>query len=82
MTSLVSISLNDGLLQEIKANAHLLHLSQTNYIRKAIENMNHEIEKQERKKRLKKASLRVRKESMKINAEFSEIERDPKNSLN
>ena len=77
MTSLVSIRLNDTLLQSMKANAHRIHLSQTDYIRKAIQLMNCETEGVERKKRLKNASLRVRKESMKINAEFSEIEHDP-----
>lgn len=77
MTSLVSIRMNDKLLKEMKTNAHRLQLSQTEYIRKAIEHMNNEIERQERKKKLKNASLRVRKESMKINAEFSEIEDDP-----
>ncbi len=78
MTSLVSIRINDALLQAMKANAHRLHLSQTDYIRKAIEHMNSETEKQERKNRLKNASLRVRKESMKINTEFGAIEHDPK----
>ena len=77
MTSLVSIRINDNLLQSMKTNAHRLHLSQTDYVRKAIELMNRETERRERKKRLENASLRVRKESMKINAEFSEIEDDP-----
>lgn len=77
MKSLVSIRINDTLLQAMKANAHRLHLSQTDYIRKAIEHMNSETERRERKMRLKNASLRVRKESMKINVEFSEIEHDP-----
>lgn len=77
MASLVSVRINDELLKEMKANAHRLHLSQTDYIRKAIERMNRKTERQEQKKRLKEASLRVRKESMKINAEFSEIEHDP-----
>lgn len=78
MTSSISIRINDELLQAVKTNAHLLHLSQTDYIRKAIEHMNSEIEMRERKKRLKNASLRVRKESMNVNAEFSEIDDDPK----
>jgi hypothetical protein len=77
MTSLISVRVNDALLKETKANAYRLHLSQTDYIRKAIELMNNEARKYERKKRLQEASLRVRKESMKINAEFSEIENDP-----
>ncbi len=77
MRSLVSVRLNDELLHEMKNHALLLHLSQTDYIRKAIELMNAEARKNEREQRLKQASLRVRKESMKVNAEFSEIEHDP-----
>lgn len=77
MTSLISIRLKDELLQDMKAKARALHLSQTNYIRQAIERMNTEIEHQERTKRLQQASLRVREESMKVNAEFSKIENDP-----
>jgi hypothetical protein len=77
MTSLVSIRINDKLLQETKANSIRLHLSQTDYIRKAIERMNSETESQERKRRLVNASLRIRSESMKINIEFSRIEHDP-----
>lgn len=76
MTSLVSIRISDELLQDMKTKAALLHLSQTDYIRKAIEHMNCETERLERKKRLKNASLRVREESLKINLEFSEIEHD------
>lgn len=57
----------------------LLHLSQTEYIRKAIRSMNDKIERHRREQRLKQASLRVRKESIKINAEFSKIDRDPEN---
>ena len=77
MKSQISIRVNDEMLEAMKANAHLLHLSQTEYIRKAIEKMNREIEKKEGKNRLKNASLLVRTESMKINNEFSEIESDP-----
>ncbi|MCH9770530.1 MAG: hypothetical protein K0U12_06595 [Gammaproteobacteria bacterium] len=62
MTSLISIRLNDELLKEMRAKACVLHLSQTDDIRKAIKLMNHEIEKQERNKRLKQVSLRVREE--------------------
>lgn len=75
--SLVSIRLDDKLLQEVKVRAHTMHLSQSNYIRRAIEHMNEEAKLQARKERLEQASLRVRDESMKINAEFSRIEHDP-----
>jgi len=77
MSRLVSIRLNDYLFQEMKAKSHLLHLSQTDYIRKAVEYMNDKTERLERKKRLRRGSLRVREESMRINAEFSRIDHDP-----
>jgi len=75
--SLISIRLADKLLIELKNRAHLLHLSQTEYIRKAIEHMNEEVSKQERKQKLIQASLRVRGESMAVNNDFSRIEHDP-----
>ncbi|WP_158106898.1 CopG family transcriptional regulator [Caedibacter taeniospiralis] len=77
MRSVVSVRLNEHLLQAVKSNANFLHVSQTEYIRKAIEYMNVEMQRQINEAKLKKASLKVRRESMKINAEFGEIERDP-----
>lgn len=77
MASLISIRLNDDIFHEMKKKALLLHVSQTDYIRKAIEHLNHEIEKKERRSKLQQASLRVREESMRVNAEFNEIEHDP-----
>lgn len=75
--SLVSIRLDDKLLNEIMARAQALHMSKTEYIRKAIEHMNQEVLKRERKQNLTQASLKVRNESMLVNAEFSRIEYDP-----
>ena len=77
MTALISVRLDDHLCHEMKTKAHSLKLSQTDYIRKAIQLMNDEIEKKARRERLQKASLCVREDSMRINAEFSEIEHDP-----
>ena len=77
MSSLVSVRLNDQLIQAMKAKASILHLSQTDYIRRAIERLNDEIELQERSERMKRASLLTRAESMRVNAEFSEIDHDP-----
>lgn len=45
------------------------------YIRTAIKH-NEEVISRARRASLQNASLRVRKESMRINAEFSQIERD------
>ncbi len=75
--SLVSVRLDSRLLNELKAVSQTLHMSQADYIRKAIEHMNEEVLKRERKQKLIKASLRVRDESMLVNAEFSRIEHDP-----
>ncbi len=75
--SVISVRLPEQLLNETKSNSKLLHISPTGYIRKAIVHMNQEILIAERKKKLQTASLRVRKESMVINNEFSQIEHDP-----
>jgi metal-responsive CopG/Arc/MetJ family transcriptional regulator len=77
--SVVSIRLPENLLHEIDNWAHVLHIPRTQYIRKALEQMNQEVSLRERGQRLKEASIRVRKESMKINKEFGQIEDDPEN---
>ena len=76
--SLVSIRLAEPLLNELKARAAVLHMSQTEYIRTAILKMNKHVLKNERKQKLERVSLRVRGESMTVNDEFSRIEYDPK----
>lgn len=65
--SIISIRLPDELLQSIDNEAQTLNLSRTEYIRKAIEHMHATVEKELRKERLKKASLKVRAESLRIN---------------
>jgi len=74
----VTLRLTDNALRKIDTNAHLLHISRSEYIKKAILEMNQDIQERERRKRLMAASQLVRKESMKINAEFAAIENDPK----
>lgn len=75
--SVISIRLPDKLLHELDSRAHALRVPRAVYIRKAIELMNEEAFKLERKNKLERASLRVRKENMRINKDFSEIEHDP-----
>ena len=77
MTCLVSIRLNDQLFHQLVLHAQALHLSRTEYIKKAIERMNDEAEKMARELRLKQSSLRVRADSMRVNAEFDEVDHDP-----
>ena len=72
--SVISIRLPEQLLQQLDHMARFLHIQRAEYIRKAIEHMNEEINKNERKEKLVQASLRVRDESMRINREFSDIE--------
>lgn len=75
--SVISVRLPNELLEEIDSKAHSLHLGRARYIRQAIEAMNKQVEKQIRARKMAKASLRVRKESMRVNLEFSEMEKDP-----
>jgi hypothetical protein len=77
MSFLISIRLQEKVLNETRSRARALHLTQTDYIRKAIEEMNHKLKKKALQKRLQKASLAVRNESMKVNSEFSGIEHEP-----
>jgi metal-responsive CopG/Arc/MetJ family transcriptional regulator len=76
--STVTLRLPDNIVNKIDINAHTLHMSRSEYIKKAILAMNFEIQERTRVEKLMAASKRVRQESMKINAEFATIEHDPK----
>ena len=73
----VSMRLPDGMLRELDKRAAELDIPRTEYIRRAILAMNLAIEDAKRRDRLKRASLKVRAESMKVNAEFAALERAP-----
>jgi len=73
----MSIRLSDEILCEVDKNARELKISRTEYIRRAILAMNREVNEDKRRARSKKISNRIRKESMRVNAEFSEAEYDP-----
>ena len=75
--SLFSIRLNNQLINETKERAKILNMSESKYIRIAIEHMNKEVLRQKFNQKLKKSSLLVRKESQLVNDEFSRIEHDP-----
>jgi predicted transcriptional regulator len=76
MTTL-SLRLPDELLHEVDAFADELHLPRAAYVRKALEQMNASVAAQRRRMRLMEASLKVRGESMRVNAEFDAIEETP-----
>ncbi len=73
----VSLKLPDELLEASGRCADALRIPRAEYMRRAIERMNRETQERLRAKRLAAASIKVREESMKVNAEFALIEQDP-----
>ena len=73
----ISLKLPDDLLESSSRCADALQLSRAAYIRRAVERMNRQTRAQLRAKRLAEVSRKVRKESMRVNAQFAAIERDP-----
>lgn len=76
MTS-ISLKLPENLIKTSTSCADALHISRAEYIRRALERMNRETQAAINAKRLVSASKKVRKESMRVNAEFSALEEDP-----
>lgn len=73
----ISLKLPGAVLKRSEQNARALGLPRAEYIRRAIERMNQATEAQLRDERLARASRKVRKESMRVLAEFETIEHDP-----
>jgi len=73
----ISLKLPESLLKESGRCARALGIPRAEYIRQALERMNREVATQNRAARLAQASKKVRRESMRINAEFARIEREP-----
>ena len=73
----ISLKLSEELLKESDRYARALGIPRAEYIRRAIERMNREAEVRARAARLASTSRKVRKESMRVNAEFAGIEREP-----
>lgn len=74
----ISLRMPDDFLHEVDFFAEELHLPRAAYVRKALERMNAAVAEERRRKRLMAVSLKVREESMRINAEFSAIEDSPR----
>ena len=73
----ISIRIQDDVLSEVDKIARELNVPRTEYLRRAILAMNRKVSEDKRRTRIMKLSNRVRKESMRVNAEFSEVEHDP-----
>ncbi len=73
----ISLKLPEELEEASRRCAESLRLSRAAYIRLAVERMNREMQTRARARRLAEVSRKVRVESMRVNKEFSAIERDP-----
>ncbi len=73
----ISLKLPSELIVQSAKCAKALGISRAEYIRRAIERMNREAAAAARAARMKRVSMKVRKESMRVNAEFAKFERDP-----
>ncbi|MFN7096956.1 MAG: ribbon-helix-helix protein, CopG family [Gammaproteobacteria bacterium] len=74
--TVITLRLSDKLLHQVDKQTKNLHISRAEYIRTAIEKMNNAVIAETQRQRLQKISLKVRKESLKVNREFSEFEDD------
>ena len=74
---IISLQMPESLLKTTRRCAKSLHISQSIYIRRAIEHMDRQTQVQLRHKRLTEASKKVSKESLRINREFVAIEHAP-----
>jgi metal-responsive CopG/Arc/MetJ family transcriptional regulator len=73
----ISLKLPEELLESSDRCAKAMGIPRAEYIRRAIERMNREAEAKARAERMARASRKVRRESMRVNAEFAAVERDP-----
>lgn len=73
----ISLKLPGELLRASRRYAQALKLSRAEYMRRAIERMNREAEARLRAERMARASLKVRRQSQRVNAEFARFEEEP-----
>jgi len=74
----LSLRLPDQLLSDVDTQAREMGVGRAEYVRQALERMRTETENARLRRRLQEASLKVRAESMAVNAEFSAFETDPR----
>ena len=73
----ILVMLPESVLEATWRCAAALRMSSAAYVRCALKRMNRETRARLRAERLAAASRKVRKESMRVNAEFAAIERNP-----
>ena len=72
----ISLKLPEELLVLSDECAAALQLTRAEYIRRALERMNRDTRARMLADRIRAASHRVRRDSMRVNAEFDAVERD------
>ena len=72
--STLSIRLPDDLLASVDKQARELKIPLAEYVRRALEAMQAMTEAERRRRRIMEASRKVRKDSMRINAEFEALD--------
>lgn len=76
MMGAILLKLSDELAEASGDCARALRLSRSEYIRRAMEQMNRETRARIRARRLAEVSRKVRAESRRVNVEFAAVERD------
>jgi hypothetical protein len=74
----LSLRLSDEMLSEVDSLAGSMGIGRAEYVRQALVRMKTATESARLRRRLQEASLKVRAESMAVNAEFETIETDPR----
>ena len=69
----MTLKLSEELLESSDRCARTLKISRAEYVRRAIERMNREVEARARAERMARVSRMVCRESMRVNAEFGAI---------
>jgi len=73
----ISLKLPSELLATCDRRAKAMGIPRAEYIRRALEKVSREDQARARAERLARVSRLVRRESMRVNAEFTRIERAP-----
>ncbi len=72
----ISLNLPEDLLVASGRYSAALRLTRAEYIRKAVEQLNQQIDAELRSRRMRQASLKCREADLKVNAEFAAMEHD------
>jgi metal-responsive CopG/Arc/MetJ family transcriptional regulator len=73
----ISLSLPERLLEASGRHSTALRIPRAEYIRRAIEQLNEQMDAETRARRMRKAALKCRAADLEVNADFAAIEQAP-----